>query len=95
MLYLISYDIPSTREGDRRRTKLARQLEALGLRVQLSVFEVEMPPEQLPRIAHQLEAFIDEQEDSLRIYPLCGTCLDKVLRLGREATFEHGHLVVW
>jgi len=95
MFYLVTYDIPSSGSGDRRRTQLAKRLEGFGLRVQYSVFEIEISPERLPAIIEELELLLDLKEDSLRLYPFCGTCREKTVRLGKEASFEHGSLLIW
>jgi len=95
MLYLVTYDMPSSPAGDRRRARLARYLEGLGLRVQMSVFELELPPLRLPVVCAEIENRIDSAEDSVRIYPLCGTCSAKVARLGSQAPVEHAALIIW
>lgn len=95
MLYLVSYDISSTKAGDRRRNRLARYLEGIGLRVQYSVFELDINPQQLDNICLELEHCIDEQEDSLRIYPICGTCANRHLKLGKSAPVERNTLLMW
>jgi CRISPR-associated protein Cas2 len=95
MIYLFCYDFPSSREGDRRRAKLARRLEGLGLRVQYSVFELELDPEKLPDILTMFGDLIHSEQDSLRVYPLCATCNGKRVRLGVDAPCEHGALLVW
>lgn len=83
MLYLISYDVPSNSDGDRRRTRLARRLEAYGVRVQWSVFECELSPALVRKLREEIKSVIEETEDSIRIYPLCATCTQDVLMLGR------------
>ena len=95
MLYLISYDIPSDKPGDRRRAKLAKYLEGRGLRVQWSVFEVMLSPERLPVLIDELEERMDPGADSVRIYPLCGACTGRVHRLGLDAVVEREGLLVW
>jgi len=95
MFYLVTYDLPSSPGGDRRRARLAKRLAGLGLRVQFSVFELELAPEKLPAVAMELESLLDLKEDSLRIYPFCGTCREKMVRLGTEAPCEHGPLLIW
>lgn len=84
MLYLISYDVPSTTEGDKRRAKLARRMEAYGIRVQWSVFECELSPALVRTLRKEIAAVIDEGEDSVRIYPLCATCVKETVSLGRK-----------
>ena len=89
MTYLVSYDIPSTKAGDRRRAKLARNLVNYGLRVQYSIFEVSISPEKIDNLLTELTSYINPKEDSIRIYPLCGTCRDKAIILGVKATIEY------
>ncbi len=95
MLFLISYDVPSTPGGDRRRARLARYLEGIGLRVQMSVFELDISPLKLSTVCSGLEERMLQEEDSVRIYPLCGTCTAKVLKLGREAPLERCAVMIW
>lgn len=95
MTFLVSYDIPSTKDGDRRRARIARLLEGWGLRVQYSIFEVDMPPEKLTKLTGDIEAHTNLQEDSIRIYPLCGTCKVRAVHIGVEAVIEQGPLLIW
>lgn len=74
MLILVSYDIPD----DRRRTKLAHALKDFGKRVQWSVFECELTAEQVDRLRERVLRRIDEAEDSVRFYPLCSGCRERV-----------------
>jgi CRISPR-associated protein Cas2 len=79
MLYLISYDIPD----DTRRVRIADTLKDFGHRVQYSVFEALLDGELLDQLRQRVQKIIDEEEDSVRIYRLCGDC-EKVLEiLGR------------
>lgn len=88
MIFLCSYDIPSSKEGDRRRARLARFLEKYGLRVQYSVFELDIEPEKMPPLYREMEAFLKLDEDSLRIYTLCAQCAPRVVKIGRGASVE-------
>lgn len=64
---LVAYDIAS----DRRRAEVAAVLADLGPRVQLSVFEVELPgPRARAELVRRLAAILDEDEDQVRIYDL-------------------------
>ncbi|MFQ5740951.1 MAG: CRISPR-associated endonuclease Cas2 [Acidobacteriota bacterium] len=67
MFILISYDI----EDDRRRVKVASELEDHGVRVQLSVFECHLNAKQLRHLRLRLARLIDPSLDRVRIYPLC------------------------
>ncbi|GAB4537449.1 MAG: CRISPR-associated endonuclease Cas2 [Anaerolineales bacterium] len=76
--YLITYDIPN----DRRRLKVAKALEALGERVQYSVFEAWLTPKELRTLKVRLDRLLESSEDSVRIYVLCAACQARVQTLG-------------
>ncbi|MBD3398078.1 CRISPR-associated endonuclease Cas2 [Candidatus Micrarchaeota archaeon] len=78
MKYVVSYDVVD----DRMRARVAKCLEDYGDRVQKSVFEVDIGVDRLARMCKRLEKLIDHEEDSVRIYPVCNTCLEKVNILG-------------
>ena len=84
MLYLISYDIVDTKQ----RTKLAKKLLNFGQRVQFSVFECELHPEQLQEMKKQVLPFVDLEKDSLRIYRLCENCLQNLESFGVKKGWE-------
>lgn len=70
-LHLVSYDIPGTKKGNRRRRKLVRLLEEFGDRVQYSVFELRLSGrDDHEELRERLTEIIDESEDQLRIYPI-------------------------
>jgi CRISPR-associated protein Cas2 len=95
MIFVIAYDLPSTREGDRRRAKVAKYLEGRGLRVQGSVFEIPLMPEKLPQLIEELRSLVEERTDSIRVYPLCASCERRIGRIGIDAPIERGDLSVW
>jgi len=76
--YVIVYDI----ESNRRRAKVAKSLEQVGERVQYSVFEAWLTREELLKLTRRLERQIDPEEDSIRIYYLCGVCREKMRHIG-------------
>jgi CRISPR-associated protein Cas2 len=78
MLIVVSYDVPS----DRRRAKLAHALKDFGRRVQLSVFECLLEEDQVQRMKARIERLTKPEEDSVRIYRLCGGCAPKVEVVG-------------
>lgn len=53
-----------------------------GDRVQGSVFEVDLDSKLYNKMVARLERLIDPEEDSVRIYPVCSACLEKVYILG-------------
>lgn len=90
MFYAISYDV----RDDRRRTDVARILKDYGCRVQYSVFEANLEPLQLGRLKERMERVLDTREDSLRIYPLCGSCVDRVLVFGEGEVSRDPDVIV-
>lgn len=78
MRWVISYDIVD----DRRRRRMARVLESWGIRVQYSIFECDLTPEDQRCLSERLQECLDVKTDSLRWYPLCNNCLIKVASLG-------------
>lgn len=77
---LICYDI----HDNRRRTKVAKIMEAAAERVQGSVFEAFLTEKQQEELQEKLKKKIDEEEDSVRFYPLCIRCREAVVTLGRK-----------
>lgn len=78
MFYVISYDITD----DKRRNKVAKILESYACRVQYSVFEVICEEEIIKKIISELKHVIKEDEDSIRVYSLCNSCVKKAIVFG-------------
>ena len=90
--YVICYDIPE----DKRRNELARCLDGFGDRVQYSVFEAALTSRLFDNLVSQIEEIIEPNEDSVNLYPICASCMEKALffgdgkleeRPGREIVF--------
>ena len=81
--YLICYDITD----DRRRTRVAKLLEAYGLRVQKSVFECVLDERHRERLQARLLKLLDPRKDQLRFYPLSDRCRSQVAILGIQPKF--------
>lgn len=77
-LYVICYDIPA----DKRRTKVHNTLCGYGSWTQYSLFECWLTRSQLLELRVKLGKHINEQHDSVRFYPLCGGCQEKVITVG-------------
>lgn len=73
-LWIVTYDIADPKRLHRVATELERQ----GTRVQKSVFELWCSRDALRTLRRQLQALTDPGEDSIRYYPLCGSCVTKV-----------------
>ena len=80
-VYVICYDVATAR----RRSRLAKWLEAFGTRVQKSVFEAWLSYEQKQRFLRRALRIISDQEDSLSLYRLSASAGDRVERFGRHA----------
>ena len=76
--YLLSYDI----RDHYRRKKMANLLLDYGHRVQYSVFEAILSPEDFTKLSQEAIPILDNKTDSLRIYPLCQRCLAQQLAYG-------------
>ena len=88
MMVVVCFDV-----RDRRRLyRVARELGNFGVRVQKSIFECHLTPEQLEELQRRLAKWIDADRDQVRYYFLCGKDVDMVSvdgngRLTFDATF--------
>jgi len=78
MKYVIAYDL----ESDAVRGRVAEVLLTTGERVQRSVFECLLAPEELPGLVARLQREIGETPGNVRIYRLCAACLEASLGIG-------------
>lgn len=76
--YVIAYDIPD----GRRRTKAHKILSGFGNWTQYSLFECFLSKKELVLLKSKLAKHVKDAQDSVRFYPLCATCLDKVETVG-------------
>jgi CRISPR-associated protein Cas2 len=84
MLYVVTYDIVD----DRRRNRMAKALKDFGDRVQYSVFECLMGAKELGTLRERIADIINFDEDSVRLYILCGECEGKIEIIGTGARTE-------
>ncbi|MBA4287280.1 MAG: CRISPR-associated endonuclease Cas2 [Xanthomonadaceae bacterium] len=71
MLVIVCYDVVTeTREGRRRLRQVARACEAVGQRVQKSVFECQVDAMKFEALERKLLDIIAPEEDCLRFYRL-------------------------
>jgi CRISPR-associated protein Cas2 len=89
-LYVIAYDITS----DRRRRKVHKSLCGFGEWTQYSLFECHLSEKELLLLRGKLEKLLEPDEDSLRLYPLCGACVEKVETMGSRAPEERRVFIV-
>lgn len=71
MLVIVCYDVSTeSREGRRRLRRVAKACEAVGQRVQKSVFECRVDQQQFEALERRLTEILDTQQDCLRFYRL-------------------------
>lgn len=89
MELLVVYDVSTeTSAGQARLRRVAKICEAYGQRVQKSVFECILAPEQVELLQHDLEEAIDSQQDSIRIYRLREPHSRHTYMAGRQPRFD-------
>lgn len=89
MLVLITYDVNTETEAGRKRLrKVAKQCVNYGQRVQNSVFECQLDAAKLREVEAKLESLIDKERDSLRIYNLGNSYVNKIKHIGIKSSFD-------
>ncbi len=89
MLVLVSYDVAVTSEGGARRLRrIARACQDYGQRVQFSVFEIEVAPDQWVLLRSRLLAEMDATHDSLRFYFLGNGGRRRVEHVGAKPALD-------
>ncbi len=79
MTCIVAYDISS----DRRRTRLARYLEGKGVRLQRSVFAVEMERHMFRKFQREVYGIAGKGAE-VAIFRLCKGCMRNAVRSGGE-----------
>ena len=91
MLVVITYDVNTeTTAGRKRLRQVANICEKYGIRVQNSVFEVEVNAAQLAVLKAELIRRIDIEQDSVRIYRLGNSYERKIETLGETPIVQAG-----
>lgn len=93
---LVSYDVETSSEGGARRLRrVARACRDYGQRVQFSVFECEVAPDQWVALRARLLGEIDATRDSLRFYFLGAGGKRRVEHVGAKPAVDlDGPLIV-
>lgn len=73
--YVVAYDV----SDDGRRRRVVKLLEALGTRVNFSVFECMLTPRQFTQLQTATLQAISPKEDSVIYYPICLDCYSKII----------------
>jgi CRISPR-associated protein Cas2 len=89
MLYVICYDLPSSKAGNKRRRRLTKILEGFGKRVQYSVFEMRANSgTEFQDLLIKMELEIDAAEDSLRIYRIHEDMESEIIIYGHGEVYK-------
>ena len=91
MMVLVAYDVSTVeRAGQRRLSRVAKTCLNYGQRVQNSVFECIVTPDQWVQFRRELIDEIDESSDSLRFYFLGSRYQEKVEHIGAKPSVDLG-----
>ncbi len=89
MFVVLTYDIEMNKSGPKRLNKVAKICQGYGVRVQCSVFELEINIEELAELKAKLSGVIDAEIDSIRIYNFGNTKKNgKIEILGKKEKIE-------
>jgi len=96
MMVVVSYDVNTlTKEGRRRLRHVAKICQSFGQRVQLSVFECLIEPEQFIVLKDRLLKEYNPTEDSLKFYFLGKNWKKRVEHQGSKVPVDiEGPLIV-
>lgn len=90
MFVVVTYDI----QDDRRRARVAKQMENYGTRVQFSVFDCLLDERRLLEMRLALSGLIDPTADSVRLYRLCARCRGQLDVLGAGRIVEDRRVII-
>jgi len=90
MFYVVAYDMPDTG----RRNKVFNLLKGYGIHTQYSVFECELDDKEFAAMMRKLEKLIDRNEDDIKVYPLCKSCVEKVECCGKAVLNTEQDVIV-
>jgi CRISPR-associated protein Cas2 len=89
MMVLVTYDVATgDRAGQRRLSRVAKTCLDYGQRVQKSVFECVVTPEQWIQLRHNLIKTIEPAQDSIRFYFLGANWQRRVEHIGLQTAID-------
>lgn len=94
LLYLIIYDLPSTKSGNKRRTRLFDLLSGYGTWKQFSVFECFLTAKQFAKLQSSIEKLIKVDEDAVCIYVLDANAIKKAIAYGTTKPEEPKSIIL-
>lgn len=90
-MLVVTYDVNvSSPDGARRLRQVAKACERCGVRVQNSVFEVNVDAAHLAVLKAELGAIMDPEQDSIRFYRLGNSYANKIDIMGLHPRVEAG-----
>lgn len=90
-MLVVTYDVNvSSPDGARRLRQVAKACERCGVRVQNSVFEVNVDAAHLAVLKAELGAIMDPEQDSIRFYRLGNSYANKIDVMGLHPRVEAG-----
>lgn len=89
MMVLVTYDVNTMDKlGKKRLRHVAKKCVDYGQRVQNSVFECSIQPDQYVNLKAELDDIINPEKDSLRFYLLGKNWTRRVETLGRDDAYN-------
>jgi len=84
MFLVVTYDVSTVEEkaGARRLRRVAKICSSFGIRVQKSVFEMQLGQKEWVDLKSRLLKEIDLTQDSLRVYFIDQSCRDRIEHYG-------------
>lgn len=72
---VVAYDV----SDDRRRSRVVKLLEKVGVRINYSVFECLLTDAQYEKLQNDILSKIKPKEDTVVYYPICVDCYTKIV----------------
>lgn len=79
MRFIVAYDI----DADRRRMSCAHTLLHCGVRLQRSVYDLQLEPTEVERVLDSLRQHLDLRTDVLQAFAQCESCAERRVDLGQ------------
>ncbi len=76
---IVAYDIAD----EKRLLRVAKTMLDYGVRVQKSIFEVDVTPPVFRELKERVEKIIVAEEDGVKYYPLCEKCAGTIEIIGQ------------
>jgi CRISPR-associated protein Cas2 len=95
MMVLITYDVDTTTiAGEKRLRKISKLCRDYGQRVQNSVFECLLDPNQIALLKNKLLDVMDKNKDSLRFYYLGSNWKPKIEHIGAKPGYDQEGVLI-